>query len=180
MSASLVNVRPTARWRSRMVVVPTYGTVRKASNILVPPNVAEWLEQQLLAETVNPDSAEQVAPALTVETQANAHALAAPPPPSDLNAEQEEVGDDGHDGATGSSQSDEGIGEPAIDNWQIEAIAFLNSPEATVEVVTDIRGITPEVAQKIVELERPITWEAVDAILTDRQETALKKHFMNS
>lgn len=143
----------TPSWTQLNLAVPLVGLIRHPRDQVldVAQEGADWLIENGYAELVEPD--------LESEKQES------PPPPTGESGESD-TGDDAND----SHDQGESDDQKALNELVLE---FCN--ESPLDDLIAVKGITPTVAKSLFEA-RPLTWEKLDSLVTDRQLTSLQKH----
>ncbi|MBD1864253.1 MULTISPECIES: hypothetical protein [Trichocoleus] len=163
----MVVIQPTDKWNSRTVATP-HGLVKRppgARSFEVTAQKGQWLIDNKFA---------------TVATESPAPERAHPPVNSSLNTEilseaqpvvttSEQYSAE----ASGQTSAEQTDPPPVLEPWQQKLLEFFNSqqPGAIAEA---IRGIGPKTDEDLI-AARPLTWEKIEGILSDRQMDAAKK-----
>lgn len=197
-------VTPTERWNTETVNVPDHGSVRRSypfrngEKIPVPEPVAQYLIRKYLAKSTEPpEDYEEPAAADPPERQILAEVApqtepARPVPEPDLSGEGNQPEESVVEIEAGPVDSPPPQAEPppepppeptdstfadsppaASEDPNDPLVAFFE--KATKEQMEAIQYIGAATADEIIEA-RPLTWEALDEILSDRQIDAAWNH----
>lgn len=142
-----MKVSPTGKWMSDLVI-PDVGIIRKP------------LGDSILVAPSAGDWLLEQGYAVPTQEDTQSPTQSKPKAQPTLEPEPEEV-------VQAQDQEDSG--------WTAEAIAFLEASPVE-EIATSINGVGPATAAEIKGLN-PITWEGVEAILSQRQRNSLKDIF---
>lgn len=138
----------TPRWLQRNLIIPQVGTVRhpQTGTAIVSDEAADWLIANLYAELA----------------------------PTDVGTMEEKAPTENELLRVKEASSAEQVTPNENTSPEDVAIQWLNS--ASLESIAEIKGITTQVAQSLVE-SRPLTWDSLQHQLTDRQLASVKKNF---
>ncbi|HEY9747920.1 MAG TPA: hypothetical protein V6C63_04545 [Allocoleopsis sp.] len=160
-------IQPTDKWSSRTVATPG-GLVKRppgAPSFEVDNDKGQWLIDNKFAiaatASLAPERAHPpVNPALNTEILSEAQPV--------VTTSEKYV-----DPASGQASAAQTDSPPTLEPWQELLLEFFNTQQPGA-IADAIKGIGPKTDEDLI-AARPLTWEKVEGILSDRQMDAAKK-----
>jgi hypothetical protein len=161
-------IQPTDKWHSRTVATPR-GLVKRppgAPSFEVDDAKGQWLIDNKFAIAAAPSIAPERAHP-PVNPASNTEILSEAQP---IKTTSEKYADLTASGQTSAAQTDS---PPKLEPWRELLLEFFNTqqPGAIAEA---IKGIGPKTDEDLI-TARPLSWEKVEEILSDRQMEAARK-----
>jgi len=155
-----MRLRATTRWVSPALLIPNEGSVQRPLSgqaLDVSEAQARWLIDQGYATAMEAALPQPPVPERTVTAAKKPDPV---PVPDEPLAEASE--------------------EESLSPWQAEALSFFSSTTDKEAIDERVDGIGPKTAAKILKADRPLTWAALDDILSASQVQAVQSVFDQS